>query len=158
MADFIRSFAWVFVGSIIAGFLIAYFDAHFRRPSHSDTTDAILYPRSKLLRSAAFIVFAIWATFAVFILLITLNGMGVLHSPSLFEGSIVTLAGLCLLYIALASTLRCQQCGKHLIIQWIEAPEFADRIKGLDGWASILLRVSRRKPFQCMYCGQHYLP
>jgi hypothetical protein len=57
----------------------------------------------------------------------------------------------------LPTRIRCPKCTKWLVMNAGETPPFADRLKGLSAWGSVIKRIATERRFRCMYCGQRFM-
>lgn len=148
-----------FLGSFFAGLIVALVDARFRHPGKNYANASTQpHPYRTLLRISAFVVAGAWTGILAFFLFFVLRLTGV-YSPT--TGLVVSLFVfflLALAYMPLAFSIRCQSCRKHILVQWNTEPRYAQKSYGMDGWASIIVRILKREPFRCMYCGQSYSP
>ena len=158
MSSLLLAFTASLVGGFFAAAIEAVAEARFRRQAqHSCISPAELFPRLSLLRTAAFAAVGAWVAIPIFLLSIALGSTALWRSESFVFGTLGVALGLAFLYIVLALALKCPSCRRHLLLQLFSNPTFGERFLGLDAWASIVLRVVRRQPFRCMYCGQQYV-
>lgn len=148
-----------FLGAILAALVVAMVDTRFRHPAKISVLDpAKEYPRKTLLRISAFFVAAAWACIVIVGLTILLGWAGVPVSGTIFLVEIAFLSLVATVYALLAFQIRCQSCHRHILVQWTTKPKYAESFFRMDGWTTIILRVLKRRPFRCMYCGQTYDP
>lgn len=158
MSSLLLAFTASLVGGLIAAAIEAIAEEEFRRRSHQFGERPIeFFPQLPLLRTAALSVIGAWVAIAICLLSVALGATALWRSESLVLGSLGAFVGLALIYGVLAFSIKCPACSRHLLIQSFSKPPFGERIFGFDAWASIVLRVTRRQPFRCMYCGQQYV-
>lgn len=146
-----------FLAMCFAGLLVSMIDARFRHPAQvflSAGTEPA--PRLLLLRVTAVVVIAGWGALLVFVLAIILGATHLWQSEILVLGSLAIAVGAGLFYPLAAFAIRCSKCRRPLMFQWVTRPKFAEPYRGLNAWASVVVRVAFRKSFRCMYCGQSY--
>lgn len=143
--------------AMLAGLIGSVVDAKFRHPAREFSVSEIEpAPRLIVIRIAATFVFSAWVALVAFLLSIVLAKANVWQSEPLTLGSLSLVVTAGVIYLAAAALVKCPKCGRPLLFQWVTQPKFAEPYRGLDGWASIIVRVVLRKPFRCMYCGQRY--
>jgi hypothetical protein len=146
-----------FLAMFLAVLLVSVIDARFRHPTQVFSSAGIEpAPRMLLLRVAAVVVIAGWAALLIFVLAIILASTHLWQSEMLAYVSLAMVVGAGLFYLPAALAIRCSKCGRPLIFQWVTSPKFSEPYRGLNAWASIVVRVALRKSFRCMYCGQSY--
>ena len=157
-----KVFLLTVVGHVAAGLLIAWVDARFRCPPSAAGNTARAYPKQQLLRAAAMVVAIAWASILAFIValaaILVLAAFDVPVSALPFVIPMFVTLVMAIIYLGLAFRIRCRVCANHVLIQKTTQPPFQETRQGFDGWATIVLRVLRRQPFRCMYCGQRYVP
>lgn len=151
------NFLLAFFGSLLAGLIGAIIDAKFRHPTATfEISPTRPFPHPILLRVSASAVIVAWLAILIAVALLVLGITNVWSSEPLFIGAIGSVIGAGFIIFPLAFYLRCPSCMKHLLVQWGSGPHFSVKRTGLDGKASIVLRVIMRKSFRCMNCGQTY--
>lgn len=153
------SFGFVlsFLGAFCAAILVAYLDARFRHPlDDNSSATALEHPQIRLLRISAFLVAFAWAGIALFLIGLVLAFAGAPIDENVLIGPIAFTLLIATPYAIMAFRVHCESCGKPILVQWTTKPKHAVSSSVLDGWASIVLRLIRRRSFACMYCGQNY--
>lgn len=156
MSTFTSAFLISFLGALFASLIVHMLDTRFRGPK--PTTDAMsrAYPRSGLLRVAAYVIFAAWAALAGMAVLLFLS---IFFTQDITPGFVALLALLFLfaaLYLPLAILLRCPQCNRHVTVQWTTNPPYSEKVRGLNGWSAVIVSAAIDRKFRCMYCGQRF--
>jgi len=159
MDDALNSFTITLVAGLIGGLVAASLAARanraFRPPPPRDQSPAERYPRALALVIAAHLVVTAWISIGLFLLLVLLAAAGLRPGAFMFlpPGIFVAAAAV---YFALVVSLRCNSCSRRVLLQSTTTPPYAEPLRGLNAWGSIVVRVVSRAPFRCMYCGQRY--
>lgn len=144
------------IGALVAVLLVNYVSK--LAPKNPDpTTDQSesRYGKSTFLTVASISVVISWLSIigVLFSLFLFIIGLSILF----FVFWVIVLVASSCCYFAICPFLKCDNCGRVLTFQWTrESPPFAQKIWGMDGWASIILQVLLSRKFTCMYCGKHY--
>jgi hypothetical protein len=160
MNEFLSSFIVVFIGSTVATVLAAWvvtrLDRAFRPPTPRSEAAAAQYSRPMRLRVAAYLVHAVWVGILAMVLLVFAAAVD-LVSLAVGLGLLVSVGLGTVLYFCLVLTLRCDACGRRVLVQAISNPPYAERWHSLNPWGSVVTRIVFQGRFRCMYCGQEYL-
>ena len=148
------TFLITFVGTLLAAALIGAIDARYRHPKEAPS-GVHGYPRAKLLRFSAFSVALGWlGLLAAFVCLLT---MWVSETAKIaFLICLAVALPLGLLGQLLALRVRCVTCARRLLDQVTTKPKYSEKVYGVEGGSAIVVRIVKRQPFRCMYCGQRY--
>ena len=157
MSTFTLSFLATFAGVIVVALIARRTDSKFRAPVPARNSGGPLeYPRAMQLLFACRLVLVCWALLAAFMIGIALSftGWRVINvAVPVVLGLFMTVA---ISYITIASFLRCPNCERHVIVQWVTHPPFEEKLYGLIGWAAVVVGVLMYRRFRCMYCGQDF--
>jgi len=146
-----------FMGALVAAGVVHLLDKFVSVPTVSFIEAPVIpYPHGLRLRVASYAVFCAWG---LLLLCLGLLGWAIVSDVRYVHLGIWTFAAFCgffILYLALAITLKCPKCQERLTIQWTSEPRHTERMWGMDGWASVIVRVATTGKFRCMYCGQRF--
>jgi small-conductance mechanosensitive channel len=147
-----------FVGGLIAAVIVHLLDRLVSVPTVSFTDSAVSpYPHSLRLRVASYSVFCAWGSLLIFLAVLGLVAATELRPTHLAIWTFAAFTGFVVLYLALAIPLKCPKCKERITIQWTSEPKHTERVWGMDGWASVIVRVATTGRFRCMYCGQRFI-
>ena len=117
------------------------------------------HPQAARVVAAAWLVVLGWCLLGVLIFQFALAQLQSLRGTWPFVASVTTallvaVVALGLTYLALAVSIRCQSCGKRLLVEMRgDKHPRASRVWGMDHWASAIVNVLRQGQCTCMYCG-----
>src|SRR5687767_14339946 len=131
-----------FLGGLVAAGIVYLFDRFTSVPTTS-LIDApvIAYPHSSRLRAACYAIFCAWILLPLSVALLIVAAVTNFRFPHLAIWMLAAFCGFVVLYLALAITLKCSKCQERITIQWVSEPRHTERMWGMDGWASIVVRV-----------------
>jgi hypothetical protein len=146
-----------FIGGLIAAGVVHLLDRLVSVPDVSFIETPITpYPSALRLRIASYAMFCAWGLLLVALALLGVALVIDVRYLHLGIRMFAAFGGFVVLYLALAVTLKCPKCHEKVTIQWTTEPRYTERIWGMDGWASIIVRVATTGRFRCMYCGQRF--
>ena len=123
----------------------------------SHDTEGRAYENSLKLLIACYFVISAWLVLIGLLLVILVaSTTGSTKLNLTFAGLLISLIIIVLGYGLLAWSLRCEACGKSLLIEAGVLHKNARKRKGLDHWATTILDVLLVGKFRCMYCGENY--
>ena len=146
-----------FIGAFVSVLLVNYV-SKFAPKNPIPTTDPSesRYGKSIHIRVASAFVIVAWLSIIGTLMAMCLGLMDLI-SLNIFIYWVISLliSGSC--YVAICPFLKCESCGRRVTVQWTrESPPFAEKMWGMNGWASTILHVMLSRKFTCMYCGKHY--
>lgn len=121
--------------------------------------EAINFHRYRSLIFTCCVLFLAWAEIIVFFILLLLNALPGMSCDceGLLIFDLVAIGVTISIYMLMAQVLRCQSCGKKILVQQLgEKPSSVRSVWGMDAWASTVVNVVKSKRFSCMHCGQEY--
>ena len=116
------------------------------------------HPQSKRLIVTSAIVLLAWmCLFWMFFLVLAGSQKWFSVDETIFFNTVGVLAITIILATILASSIKCLNCGKHILKQTFEKkhPD-AVRHMPLNYWSSIVVDCLFKKKITCMYCGKVY--
>ena len=115
------------------------------------------YKKSLRLLFACYFVISAWLVLIGLLLVILVaSTTSSTKLNFIFAGLLIALIVIVAGYVLLAWSLRCEACGKSLLIEAGVLHKNARKRKSLDHWATIILDVLLVGKFRCMYCGENY--
>lgn len=120
-------------------------------------TEARAYKKSLKLLIACYLAISAWVVLTGLLLVILVASItGSIKLNLAFATLLIALIILAIGYGLLALSLRCEGCGKSLLMEAGVLHKNARKRKGLDHWATTILDVLLVGKFRCMYCGENY--
>jgi hypothetical protein len=162
MQDFLIAFLITFLGGIVAQtvlpILSRWAQGRFTQPKNSFAVDPPQrVPKVWLLRAAVTCLVAAYAGLIAFVAILILALGGLIENGLLLIGSAIGVLFLGFTtFLSLASIIRCPKCSNHILLQWTTQPPYEQKFKGFQGGIALAIKLALNKPFQCMYCGQHF--
>jgi hypothetical protein len=149
MSNFWIAFLGSALGSVVASAAVGWLDSKFRPPAAFSDAPSLAFTYRVRLRLASLALLLAWLSLIFFLVSI----FAVSTFADLMMGAFF---GVAVIYGALAYSMRCMKCHRHILVEWTTKPPFSEPAYGFKGFAAVALSSLFKRQFRCMYCGQRY--